>query len=115
MPLFAELPRRVDVDAPTVEGAIAQLNERWPGLRDRLCEPGPGSAGTSTCTSTGSGRRSTRRSSRVAGRRDRRDQRRLTARRARPQSSAWARLLHAASATAAAKQNSGHSLNFAWT
>ena len=21
--------------------AIAQLDERWPGMRDRLCEPGP--------------------------------------------------------------------------
>jgi molybdopterin synthase sulfur carrier subunit len=40
-PLFAELPRRLDVDAPTVEAALAQLDERWPGLRDRLCEPGP--------------------------------------------------------------------------
>jgi len=41
MPLFAELPRRLDVDAPTVDAALAQLDERWPGLRDRLCEPGP--------------------------------------------------------------------------
>jgi sulfur-carrier protein len=40
-PLFHELPRRLDVDAPTVDGAIQQLDERWPGLRDRLCEPGP--------------------------------------------------------------------------
>ena len=40
-PLFAGLPRRVDVDADTVDGAIAVLEERWPGLRDRLCEPGP--------------------------------------------------------------------------
>ena len=41
MPLFAELPRRLDVDARTVDAALAQLDERWPGLRDRLCEPGP--------------------------------------------------------------------------
>ena len=40
-PLFPGLPRRVDVDAATVDQAIAQLEERWPGLRDRLCEPGP--------------------------------------------------------------------------
>ncbi len=40
-PLFAGLPRRVYVDADTVDGAIAVLEERWPGLRDRLCEPGP--------------------------------------------------------------------------
>ena len=40
-PLFDELPRRLDVDASTVDEAIARLDERWPGLRDRLCEPGP--------------------------------------------------------------------------
>jgi molybdopterin synthase sulfur carrier subunit len=40
-PLFPGLPRRLDVDAPTVDDALAQLDERWPGLRDRLCEPGP--------------------------------------------------------------------------
>jgi molybdopterin converting factor small subunit len=41
MPLFTGLPRRLDLDAPTVGEAIGQLNERWPGLQDRLCEPGP--------------------------------------------------------------------------
>jgi molybdopterin converting factor small subunit len=40
-PLFAGLPRKLDVDAPTVGAAIAQLDSRWPGVRDRLCEPGP--------------------------------------------------------------------------
>jgi sulfur-carrier protein len=40
-PLFAGLPRHLDVDATTVDEAIGQLEERWPGLRDRLCEPGP--------------------------------------------------------------------------
>jgi molybdopterin synthase sulfur carrier subunit len=40
-PLFAGLTRRVDVDAATVNEAIDRLEERWPGLRDRLCEPGP--------------------------------------------------------------------------
>ena len=40
-PLFANLPRRVEVDAETVGQAIDRLNERWPGLRDRLCERGP--------------------------------------------------------------------------
>lgn len=39
--LFAGLPRRLDVDAATVEDALARLEEQWPGLRDRLCEPGP--------------------------------------------------------------------------
>jgi sulfur-carrier protein len=40
-PLFAGLPRRLEVEAATVAEAIARLDERWPGLRDRLCEPGP--------------------------------------------------------------------------
>jgi molybdopterin converting factor small subunit len=40
-PLFSGLPRRLEVDAATVQEAIDQLDERWPGLRDRLCEPGP--------------------------------------------------------------------------
>jgi len=40
-PLFADLPRHVDVDAATVGDAIARLDEQWPGLKDRLCEPGP--------------------------------------------------------------------------
>jgi molybdopterin converting factor small subunit len=40
-PLFRDLPRHVEVDATTVQEAIERLDERWPGLRDRLCEPGP--------------------------------------------------------------------------
>ena len=40
-PLFHDLPRHIEVDAATVDDAIARLDERWPGLRDRLCEPGP--------------------------------------------------------------------------
>jgi molybdopterin synthase sulfur carrier subunit len=40
-PLFADLPRHVQVDAATIDEAIEQLEQRWPGLRDRLCEPGP--------------------------------------------------------------------------
>jgi sulfur-carrier protein len=40
-PLFADLPRHVEIDAPTVDDAISKLDERWPGVRDRLCEPGP--------------------------------------------------------------------------
>ena len=41
MPLFNGLPRRLEVDAATVDDAIARLDEQWPGFRDRLCEPGP--------------------------------------------------------------------------
>ena len=40
-PLFAGLPRRLEVDAGTVAEALDQLEERWPGFRDRICEPGP--------------------------------------------------------------------------
>jgi molybdopterin synthase sulfur carrier subunit len=40
-PLFAGLPRRLEVEAATVGEAIERLDERWPGLSDRLCEPGP--------------------------------------------------------------------------
>jgi molybdopterin synthase sulfur carrier subunit len=41
-PLFPGLPRRLELDAPTVGDAIRQLDDRWPGLRDRLCEDGGG-------------------------------------------------------------------------
>lgn len=37
-PLFAELPRRLDVDAASVGEALDSLDARWPGLRDRLCD-----------------------------------------------------------------------------
>jgi sulfur-carrier protein len=40
-PLFADLPRRVEVDAGTVLEAIDRLEARWPGLRDRIVEEGP--------------------------------------------------------------------------
>ena len=40
-PLFVDLPRRVSVDAMSVAEAIEQLNKRWPGIQDRLCDPGP--------------------------------------------------------------------------
>ena len=44
-PLFRDLPRRVEVDAATVDDAIARLDSRWPGLRDRLCVPGDARSG----------------------------------------------------------------------
>jgi molybdopterin converting factor small subunit len=40
MPLFPDLPRVVEIDATTVNGAIDELESRWPGVRDRLCEAG---------------------------------------------------------------------------
>ncbi len=39
--VFPGLPRELELEATTVDGAIAALDDRWPGLRDRLCEPGP--------------------------------------------------------------------------
>jgi molybdopterin converting factor small subunit len=41
LPLFNDLPRLLVVDAATVDEAIERLDEQWPGVRDRLCEPGP--------------------------------------------------------------------------
>jgi molybdopterin converting factor small subunit len=40
-PLFPDLPRRLEIDATSVDEAIDQLDQRWPGLRDRLCQSGP--------------------------------------------------------------------------
>ena len=59
--------------------AIDRLEERWPGLRDRLCEPGPALRRHINVyvdreraeLDTSAGRR-------LARRRDRRDQRRLS-------------------------------------
>ncbi|HEU5205367.1 MAG TPA: MoaD/ThiS family protein [Candidatus Limnocylindrales bacterium] len=40
-PLFPGLPRRLELSVTTVGGMLDALEERWPGFRDRLCEPGP--------------------------------------------------------------------------
>ena len=37
-PLFEALPRRLDVEAASVGEALAVLDARWPGLRDRVCD-----------------------------------------------------------------------------
>ena len=39
--LFPDLPRRLDIEASTVLDAVDHLDRQWPGLRDRVCEPGP--------------------------------------------------------------------------
>ena len=39
--LFPGAPRRLEVEAATVAALVAALNARWPGMRDRLCAPGP--------------------------------------------------------------------------
>jgi molybdopterin synthase sulfur carrier subunit len=40
-PLFPGLPRHLDVEGATVGEAINRMDERWPGLRERLCDSGP--------------------------------------------------------------------------
>jgi molybdopterin converting factor small subunit len=37
-PLFPGLPRRLQVDGVSVSEALAALDARWPGLRDRVCD-----------------------------------------------------------------------------
>ena len=39
--LFPDAERRTAVEAATVAEAIAALDARWPGMRDRLCDAGP--------------------------------------------------------------------------
>jgi molybdopterin converting factor small subunit len=39
--LFDGLARVQEADGATVAGALAALDQRHPGLLDRLCEPGP--------------------------------------------------------------------------
>lgn len=40
--LFADPPpRHLEVSAASVGELIGTLDARWPGLRDRVCEPGP--------------------------------------------------------------------------
>ena len=39
-PLFPGLPRQVDVEARTVSEVVDELERLWPGIRDRLLEPG---------------------------------------------------------------------------
>jgi molybdopterin converting factor small subunit len=39
--LYQDLPRRLEIEAATVNEAFDRLEQRWPGIRDRLVEPGP--------------------------------------------------------------------------
>jgi molybdopterin converting factor small subunit len=36
-----DLPRRAEIEGATVDELIDELDRRWPGMRDRLCEAGP--------------------------------------------------------------------------
>ncbi len=39
--LFPGAERRLEVDATSVDELVERLDERWPGMHDRLCEAGP--------------------------------------------------------------------------
>jgi molybdopterin synthase sulfur carrier subunit len=40
--LFSDAPpRRLQITASSLNELIAALDQHWPGMRDRLCEPGP--------------------------------------------------------------------------
>jgi sulfur-carrier protein len=39
--LFPSAERRVSMRGATVAELVDGLEARWPGMRDRLCEPGP--------------------------------------------------------------------------
>ena len=34
-------PRHVQIEAATLSDVVESLERSWPGMRDRLCEPGP--------------------------------------------------------------------------
>jgi molybdopterin converting factor small subunit len=39
--LFPGSPKRVQVEGRSVQAVIDGLDQRWPGMRNRLCAPGP--------------------------------------------------------------------------
>jgi molybdopterin converting factor small subunit len=39
--LFPGAPRRLEIEAGSISEVVDRLDEQWPGLRDRLLEPGP--------------------------------------------------------------------------
>ena len=40
--LFPGAPRQLDLQAENVAAALGALDERWPGMRDRICDSRPG-------------------------------------------------------------------------
>jgi molybdopterin converting factor small subunit len=34
-------PRHLQLPSTTLAGLVDDLDQRWPGMRDRMCEPGP--------------------------------------------------------------------------
>jgi molybdopterin synthase sulfur carrier subunit len=41
MQLFPDAERVVSLEVDSVDALIAALDERWPGMRDRLCDTSP--------------------------------------------------------------------------
>jgi molybdopterin converting factor small subunit len=39
--LFPGAPRSVEMDVTTVRDMVDELNHRWPGMRDRICDTRP--------------------------------------------------------------------------
>jgi molybdopterin converting factor small subunit len=39
--LFPEADDRVEMEASSVHGLIDELDRRWPGMKDRLCDSSP--------------------------------------------------------------------------
>jgi sulfur-carrier protein len=39
--LFPDAPRLVEIEAATVRGMVDELDRRWPGMRDRICDSTP--------------------------------------------------------------------------
>jgi molybdopterin synthase sulfur carrier subunit len=39
--LFPDVPKRTTLEAATVAEIIDRLDDRWPGMRNRLCHAGP--------------------------------------------------------------------------
>lgn len=39
--LFPGAPRQLEMDVASVAQAIAELDSRWPGMQDRLCDSTP--------------------------------------------------------------------------
>ena len=39
--LFPGAPRRLELDADSVQDMVNELNSRWPGMRDRICDSSP--------------------------------------------------------------------------
>jgi molybdopterin converting factor small subunit len=39
--MFPGAPRQLEVAAGTVAELVGDLDKRWPGMWDRICEPGP--------------------------------------------------------------------------